>query len=943
MSEAGHDDGVDWARVRELFEAACERVEDERVAFVTTGAAGDHALRDEVLELLRAADQSRDRIASPSSAWRPGASGGGSPIGPGSAVGPYTLERTLASGGMGVVFLARREDPRRTVALKMIQLGYDEEASVRRFRTEVSVLAALTHPGIAQVYESGVHVDGPRSLPWFAMEYVERARTILDDARERRLGDGDRVDLVRQVLAAVAHGHAKGVVHRDLKPDNILVDESGRAKVIDFGVARATGADVRASTALTRTGTILGTLAYMSPEQLSGRPDQVDARTDVYALGVVLYELLCGAHPFELERLSLPEAARRVTETAPRRPSAMRKDVPRDLETIVSKALEREPERRYESATAFARDLERWREHEPIEARPPSVTYQARLFARRHRAFVGAMLAITVVSIAAAVYSFRKSVAARDAEALANRRFTEGRRLARDLLEDGFEELLGVKGATRAKSALARVALSYLDGLADEAALDLSLGEELVRGYLRMGDVLGAPRFSSLGRSDRALESYAQALRLTDRLRASFAGEPSLELLGARAHLLHGRVALSSGLNDVALRDVTAGLEALRELPAAIAEQFDAAHQEASLLVLRGDLQRKSLASDAAERDYSRALARLVPFDHPNAWRTTAFVLERLARGEKSRGDLDRAAALYERQFELLESLLGPEPEEVEGRLDLHTALGAWGVVQNSRGLHAEALSLFERSLALVLPVASEDPDDVTAWADVGWSFEWIGSAKRGLGEFESSAASFTRGAEIAERLRDRDPDRLEWRWSGARRRVGAALAYLRLGRADEALVDAQSAFAAMQEGCRLDPDDAAGRRDLCWAAGILFQILYEVGRHGDAIAVLDSSRAVAIRHLEIAPDDAEMCRHVVVFDDQLGIAWRAIGDDAARSNEARRAAYDTAISAFERSRAGLERLLARGQAMKGDEAVLPQLPIFIAACEAARNALGEE
>ncbi|MFG0318751.1 MAG: protein kinase [Planctomycetota bacterium JB042] len=936
------DRGADWERVRELFEAACERPPEEREPFVREAAGEDRATADEVLELLGAADDSRGRLAPPRASWREDGPVRGAPIGPGARVGPYTVERTIATGGMGVVFLARREEPRRTVALKMIQLGFDDDAAVRRFRTEVSVLAALTHPGIARVYESGVLEDGARSLPWFAMEVVPEARTLVEHARAASLSDAERVDLLREVLGAVEHGHAKGVVHRDLKPDNLLVDAEGRTKVIDFGVARATGADGSATATLTRTGTIVGTLQYMSPEQLAGS-DRVDARTDVYALGVVLFELLCGAHPFDLADLSLAAAARRVAETSPRRPSALRKDVPRDLETIVLKALEKEPGRRYASAAAFARDLERWRLHEPVEARPPSMTYQARLFARRHRAFVGAALVISVVSVFAAAYSYRKSVVARDAEALANRRFSEGRRLARGLLEDAFDELLGVKGATRAKATLARVATSYLDGLAGEAERDLGLGLELARGYVRMGSILGAPRFSNLGDSEGAFESYGRAILLGERLREGFAGEAEVDLFLARAHLLRGRVAFASARHDRAVSDIRLGLAALGRVPRRAAEPDRLANLEASLLLLRGEVESRTVAKGAGEDDFLRALAVIEPYDQPNARRTAAMALERLGRSARSRGDVARAIELFERHVEVLESLVGTAPDEVEGRSDLHSALGTLGTAILPTGRHEEALRLFERSLALCEPIAAADEDDAAAWSDLGFSHEWMGSARRALGDLEEAAAAFERGAEIAERWRERDPGRTEWPWAVSRRRFGRALVLNWLGRSEEALADAERAFAAGREAARLAPDDVAGKQDLCWGAGAQFQILHGLGRFDEAIAVAAEARDVAARQLEVDPDDAVMARHVVVLDDQVGIAWQSIADDVERPAEERRAAYDEAIAAYERTRGALRRLVDREQQLPGDEGVFPVLEESIERCRVGRAALRGE
>ena len=305
-------------------------------------------------------------------------------------IGPYRIRRKIAEGGMGIVFEAMQDSPRRKVALKIIKAGVVSRRELRRFNFESQILGRLRHHGIAQIYESGVHEGPGGSTPYFVMEYIPHPRTILEYATKKHLDLEDRVRLFRKVLEAVHHGHQKGIIHRDLKPGNILVDPSGQPKVIDFGVARATDSDQVATTLQTDVGGIIGTLQYMSPEQFDADPDDLDIRSDVYALGVVLYELVCEELPYDLTSVSLAEAARTVKDDLPSRPSRVNKAVRGDLETIILKALEKDRDRRYQSAMALEDDLERYLHHEPIEARRPSTSYHVRMFARRHTgAFFG--------------------------------------------------------------------------------------------------------------------------------------------------------------------------------------------------------------------------------------------------------------------------------------------------------------------------------------------------------------------------------------------------------------------------------------------------------------------------------------------------------------------------------------------------------------------------
>ncbi|NOT02328.1 MAG: serine/threonine protein kinase [Phycisphaerales bacterium] len=329
----------------------------------------------------------------------------------GRRVGAYVVKSVIATGGMGTVYLAEQEHPRREVALKVLKAGIAGGGALRRFEFESAILARLRHPNIAQVYDAGMHVDaasgrsptpewggapGAPGLPWFAMEFIPDARTITAYAREGGLSIVERVKLFADVCDAVHHGHQKGVIHRDLKPVNILVDAEGRPKVIDFGVARGTDSDVAVTTMHTDAGQIIGTLAYMSPEQCAADPRNIDTRSDVYALGVVLYELVCDRPPYDVRHATIHAAARIICEQEPERPREHDRRVPRDLETVLLKALEKDREKRYASAAEFRADLLRFIRGEPVEARPPTLATRAVRWAIRHPALVTASVCFFV-------------------------------------------------------------------------------------------------------------------------------------------------------------------------------------------------------------------------------------------------------------------------------------------------------------------------------------------------------------------------------------------------------------------------------------------------------------------------------------------------------------------------------------------------------------------
>ncbi len=306
----------------------------------------------------------------------------------GTTVDQYSIKRVIGSGGMGVVYQAMQKSPRRTVALKMMKRGVTSKNALRRFEYEAQTLGRLRHDGIAQIYQAGTWDDGTGGRPWFAMEYIQGAKTLTQYCKDKKLGTRERLDIFSKVCAAVQHGHAKGIIHRDLKPGNILVTSSGVPKVIDFGVARSTDSDLAVTTLQTDVGALIGTLQYMSPEQCDADPNDIDIRSDVYALGMILYELLTGRLPYNVAQAAIHEAVRMVREEAPTKLSTIDRHLRGDVETIAMKSLEKERERRYQSASALEEDIQRYLNGDPISARRASAWYHLKRFSQRHKAVV---------------------------------------------------------------------------------------------------------------------------------------------------------------------------------------------------------------------------------------------------------------------------------------------------------------------------------------------------------------------------------------------------------------------------------------------------------------------------------------------------------------------------------------------------------------------------
>jgi tetratricopeptide (TPR) repeat protein/predicted Ser/Thr protein kinase len=495
-------------------------------------------------------------------------------------IGRYRILGLLGEGGMGAVYRAEQDQPSRIVALKVVRPDLVSPRLVRRFARETEVLGRLQHPGIAQIYEAGT-AEGPEGpQPFFAMELV--AGVPLDEyTRGKGLTVTQRLELFARICDAVHYAHQKGVIHRDLKPSNILVDDAGQPKVLDFGVARIADEDSE-NTRQTTMGQLLGTLQYMSPEQINADPLDIDIRSDVYSLGVILYQLLAEQLPYDISRHGLHEAAWVILQVDPAPLSSVNRTLRGDVETIVGKALEKEKARRYSSADELASDIRRYLKHEPISARPASAGYQIRKFAERNKALVGGLTLAAAILVVGAVVSIMLAVRATAAERLAETRRAEAEasgRLAEQRRAEATAALLAADSARavaqqeqRAAEASAAVATREADRATSVNAVlqdllrspdpERSLGEKLtVRELLdqvsanperynrnAVPDVQAAVD-QSLGRAYLSLALFPEARRHFDSayaIRRRVLGPHALEL----ASSAEDRAALSKQLGD---------------------------------------------------------------------------------------------------------------------------------------------------------------------------------------------------------------------------------------------------------------------------------------------------------------------------------------------------------------------------------------------------------
>jgi serine/threonine protein kinase/predicted negative regulator of RcsB-dependent stress response len=864
-----------WERVKDLFHGAIERDRSRRAAFLEEACAGDMALRNEVESLIASHEEAGSFI-------EPAGCGDTSvepePEAPPERqlIGPYKIIREIGRGGMGAVYLAVRADDQyeKEVAIKLVKPGMGTDFLVRRFQNERQILARLTHPNIAMLLDGGATQDG---APYFVMEYVD-GRPIAEFCDAHKLPTPERLKLFRMVCSAVHYAHQNLVIHRDIKPGNILVTAEAVPKLLDFGIAKLLNPELSVETgAPTATAMRLMTPEYASPEQIRGEP--VTTASDVYSLGVVLYELLTGHRPYRTRGRLPHEIAQAICEEEPDRPSAvisrmdemigpdgisriaitaesvrkareeqpdrLRRRLSGDLDNIVLKALRKEPQRRYGSVDQLSEDIRLHLAGLPVMARKATFSYRAGKFIKRHKAGVAAVALVGITLTAGIVATTWQARVATAQKARAERRFGDVRKLANSFMFELNDAIATTPGTIRARELLVKKALEYLDSLVRESGDDRSLQRELATAYERVGDIQGNPNLPNLGDMAGALESYRKSLEIRKGLAVSDPSTPSARRDLSWSYLKIGDILAATGDTTNAVASYSQAL-AIREALAAGNPGNAQAGSELSMTYERIGLALQGTAG--ALENHRKALAireALVSVDPTNLplRRDLAFSYANAGRALEEAADTAGGFDLYSKALVIRQALVASDPTNMRARSELAGAYEAIGNIKGNPynpnlGDTSSAVESYKKAVEIREALAAADPANAQARRDLSWVYYWIGDVDATTGDTARASEAYRRALAISESLSAADP-------RSARARGDLTFGYERMGDLFRKLGDTigalqshHKALAIRQELAAADPTDATARNVILSSHVKIGDIL---ASSGDAAGALDS------------------------------------------------------------------------------------------------------
>ncbi len=821
-----------WPEVEDLYGRVADLPEEERGRIL---AQVDVTLRQQVEAILsgdgsgatllrRAIEDAAELLAKPAARH----------------FGPYTVTGTIGHGGMGAVFKAIRDDQvyQKQVAIKVIHVGLESPEVLQRFRQERQILAALEHPNITRLLDGGETDEG---LPYIVLEYLE-GEPITTYCQSRKLSSEARLRLFLQVCGAVQYAHRNLIVHRDLKPANILVTRDGTPKLLDFGIARLL--DTNAARTVTAFQAL--TPDYASPEQVRGLA--ISTSSDVYSLGVVLYELLTERQPYKLDTISMAELNRVICERPPAPP-----ELGDELDDILLMALRKEPERRYGSVQCFADDIERYLDHRPVSARPDRLGYRTGKFVRRNRLGLAAAALVLLVLTGGIVASQRQ---ARRAE----RRFGQVRELANVFLFDLDAQIRDVPGTTRARETLVRTALRYLDSLAGEAADDSTLQRELGIAYGKVAAVQGQPGNPNLGQTAEALVSYRKAL---DHLRAAARLQPRdvlaediadtlLNLNGielAMANTTGARTDLEEGLNTLR----RGGSSSVRRLQLTVSLNIKLSGIHNNL----GQPDRAIATSDEA----IRAARELVGHNQAaDSYKLLGDSYTESALAHQNSGDLRAALAQMRQAVSTLEKAERLDPGRSSIQRSLFSAYELTGnIAGNPTGMNLgdrkAAFEAYRHGLALSQTAASADSNNHDAQRQLAIACLNIADEFT-LTDPPEAIHYYTKMIGIMDRLRAHDAGNLTFQRMGALGEVSLVEVLLTQHQPQAALPYMTRALSTARRLVKADVNRVHYARDLTNAIRISGEVRLALGEHDAAVSAMNAALEEARKISEAHPAD---------------------------------------------------------------------------------------
>ena len=672
----------------------------------------------------------------------------------GTRIGAYKVVREIGHGGMGTVYLAERDDEHyhQQVAIKLINPGLGGEIIRRRFRNEMQILADLNHPNIARLFDGGETAGG---VPYLVMEYVDGI-PINVYCNEHNLSTEQRLKLFCIVCDAVQYAHQHLVIHRDIKPGNILVTGEGLPKLVDFGIAKLLANDTPAADA-GATAMPFMTPEYASPEQVRGA--SVTTATDVYSLGVVLYELLSGRLPYRFKSRVPHEVAHAICEQTPERPSTARhKRLHADLDNIVLMAMRKEPERRYGTAQQFAEDIQRHLDGRPVRARHDTFSYRAGKFIRRQKVAVGAAALIAITLLVGIIATAWQARVARAERARSERRFNEVRQLANSFVFEVHDAVVNLPGSTTARSLIVQRGLNYLDSLAQDAGGDRGLQRELAAAYEKLGAVQYTPTVAHLGDLPGALESHRKAAALREALVVS---DPSN--LDYRRELLDSYwfIATLLGVKGDSTRELEMIREQLpmrRQLATAEKTEFLDRYNLAATHVYIGRLLMELGDVQGALDNQNEALKirEAIAAEDPNttrARRALTISYEYLGLATDAAGDTKGALELQRRGLEMRESLVAADPLNIDLRLMLSESHHYVGDMLLKSGDVEQAAAHYRKQLALNQEMVAADPANAQFRRNQAVALIKIGDVEARARRTASALSNYNEALRICEQL----------------------------------------------------------------------------------------------------------------------------------------------------------------------------------------------